>query len=79
MWYAAIQYLGCLQREKRLFTCRHACRSLTTLAHPASTLATLIKTTLCQAESEWGNCVSTSSSEKGMSKTRLFVDAQFRQ
>ncbi len=53
MWCAVIQYLGCLLREKRLFTCRHACRSLTTLAHPASTLATLIKTTLCQAENEW--------------------------
>ncbi len=53
MWCAVIQYLGCLQREKRLFTCRHACRSLTTLTHPASTLATLIKTKLCQAESEW--------------------------
>ncbi len=53
MWCAVIQYLGCLLREKHLFTCRHACRSLTTLAHPASTLATLIKTMLCQAESEW--------------------------
>ncbi len=53
MWCAVIQYLGCLLRGKRLFTCHHACRSLTTLAHPASTLATLIKTTLCQAESEW--------------------------
>ncbi len=49
VWCAAIQYLGCLQREKRLFTCRHAHRSLTTLAHPASTLAALIKTTLCMA------------------------------
>ncbi len=53
MWSAAIQYLGCLQREKRLFTCRHAHRSWTTLAHPASTLATLIKTMLCMSESEW--------------------------
>ncbi len=53
MWCPVIQCLGCLLREKRLFTCRHACRSLTTLTHPASTLATLIKTTLCQAESEW--------------------------
>ncbi len=48
-----IQYLGCLQREKRLFTCRHAHRSLTTLVHPASTLAALIKTMLWMAESEW--------------------------
>ncbi len=53
VWCAAIQYLGCLQREKYLFTCRHAHRSLTTLAHPASTLAALIKTMLCMAESEW--------------------------
>ncbi len=51
---AVIQYLGCLLRKKYIFTCHHACRSLTTLAHPASTLVTLIKKTmLCQAESEW--------------------------
>ncbi len=53
MWCAVIQYLSCLLREKHLFTCCHARRSLTTLTDPASTLATLIKTTLCQAESEW--------------------------
>ncbi len=53
MWCAVIQYVGCLQREKRLFTCRHAHGSLATLAHPASTLAALIKTMLCMAESEW--------------------------
>ncbi len=53
MWCAVIQCLGCLLREKRLFTCHPAFRSLTTLAHAASTLATLIKTMLCQAESEW--------------------------
>ncbi len=48
------QYIGCWQREKHLFTCHHARRSLTTLAHPASILAALIKTTtLCQTESEW--------------------------
>ncbi len=40
------RYLGCLQKEKRLFMGRHTCRSLTTLAHPASTLVALIKT-LC--------------------------------
>ncbi len=45
--------LGCLQREKRLFTCRHADRSLTPLAHPASTSAALLKTTLCMVQSEW--------------------------
>ncbi len=39
-------------REKGLFTCRHACRSLTTLGHPASTLVALIKTTLYLVESE---------------------------
>ncbi len=43
MWCAVIQYLGCLLREKRLFTCRYACRSLTTLTHPASTLANIDK------------------------------------
>ncbi len=53
VWCAAIQYLGCLQREKCLFTCRHARRSLTTLTHPASTLAALIKPMLCMVESEW--------------------------
>ncbi len=54
VWCAVIQYLGCLHREKGLFPCHHARRSLTTLADPASTLMVLIKTTkLCQVESEW--------------------------
>ncbi len=62
VWCAVIQYLGCLQREKHLFTCHHALRSLTTLAHPASTLAALIKTTtLCHVESEWYGVTNTCS------------------
>ncbi len=54
------QYLGCLQREKHLFTCHHARRSLPTLRHPGSTLGTLIKTLhiipggKCMV---WGNCL----------------------
>ncbi len=45
-----------------MFTCRHARRSLTTLAHPASTLVALIKTTtLCQVEGEWYGVTATHS------------------
>ncbi len=35
VWCAFIKYLDCLLKEKRLFTC---------LAHPAPTLASMIKT-----------------------------------
>ncbi len=55
--------------ELHLFPSRHACRSLTTLAHSASTLAALIKTTtLYLVESAWYR-VTTSRSENNLPVT----------